>query len=114
MNKYFKAIMIALPLLMTSAPSFGQSNDWQRRVAAMVASKQIYPRLAQMRGQEGTVRVKISISAAGTIDNVEVLSPSGSAVLNKEAVDVARRAGPYPPPPGGAANVVLPLTWRLL
>lgn len=114
MNRNFKIIAFASTLLFTVTPSFGQSTEWNRRVSGMVAAKQFYPRVAQMRGQQGTARVKVSINAAGAVDNVELLSSSGSPLLDREAVDLARRAGPYPAPPGGAASVVLPLTWKLL
>lgn len=114
MNRHMKMIAFAPALFMTVTPSFGQSGDWHRRVARIVASKQVYPRVAQMRGQQGAARVRVSIDASGAVANVELLSRTGSAVLDREAVELPRRAGPFPPPPGGATSLTLPLVWKLL
>lgn len=114
MNKLLSIAAAASVLAMTAAPAFAQSVEWQRKVATIVASKQVYPRVAQMRGIEGTARVKVSVDAGGGVANVELVVPSGETVLDKEAVELPRRVGALPPPPGGPTSVVLPLTWKLL
>ncbi len=101
-------------LAVTSTAVFAQAADWQRQVARIIASKQTYPRSAQMRGEEGTARVKIFVSAGGAIERAELVAPSGSATLDKEALSMPTRAGSVPPPPGGATALVVPLTWKLL
>lgn len=101
-------------LAVTSTAAFAQAADWQRQVARIIASKQTYPRSAQMRGEEGTVRVKIFVSAGGAIERAELVAPSGSATLDKEALSMPTRAGSVPPPPGGATALIVPLTWKLL
>lgn len=101
-------------LAMTSTAAFAQAADWQRQVARIIASKQTYPRSAQMRGEEGTARVKVYVGAGGAIERAELVAPSGSATLDKEALSMPTRAGSVPPPPGGATALILPLTWKLL
>lgn len=101
-------------LAMTTSATFAQSADWQRQVARIIASKQTYPRSAQMRGEEGTAKVKIFVGAGGAIERTELIAPSGSSVLDKEALAMPTRAGAVPPPPGGATAVVVPVTWKLL
>lgn len=101
-------------LAMTTTTAFAQAADWQRQVARIIASKQTYPRSAQMRGEEGTARVKIYIGAGGAIERTELVAPSGSSTLDKEALSMATRAGSVPPPPGGATALIVPLTWKLL
>lgn len=101
-------------LSMTATASFAQSPEWQRQVARIIASKQTYPRSAQMRGEEGTARVKVYVGSGGAIERTELVAPSGSATLDKEALAMATRAGSVPPPPGGATSLVVPVTWKLL
>lgn len=105
---------LVVGMTMTTAPAFAQSADWQRNVAKLVASKQTYPRAAQMRGDEGTAKVKLTIAADGSVGNVELVAPSGSSVLDREALALPAKVGKFPAPAGGPATVVLPLTWKLM
>ena len=107
------AALVAGTTVMT-APAFAQSADWQRNIAKMVASKQTYPRAAQMRGDEGTAKVKLTVAADGSLANVELVAPSGSSVLDREALALPAKVGKFPAPAGGPASVVLPLTWKLM
>lgn len=110
-NKFM--IGVAATLAFT-APVFAQSPDWQRQVARVIAAKQTYPRTAQMRGEEGTARVKIYIAANGAVEKTELVGPSGSSTLDREALSLPGKVGNLPAPPGGATSVVLPFTWKLL
>lgn len=101
-------------LSMTITAAFAQSAEWQRQVSRIIASKQTYPRSAQMRGEEGTARVKVYVGSGGAIERTELVAPSGSATLDKEALAMPTRAGNVPPPPGGATALVVPVTWKLL
>src|SRR3546814_1408158 len=85
--------------LMVATPANAQSADWQRSVARLVAAKQTYPRAAQMRGDEGTAKVKVNVTADGSIGNVELVAPSGSSVLDREALALPAKVGKFPPPP---------------
>lgn len=109
-----KLMVVFAAASMMSAPALAQSPDWQRKVAQLVASKQTYPRTAQMRGEEGTAKVKVYVSASGAVEKAELVGPSGSATLDKEAIALVTKIGTLPAPPGGPAAVVLPLTWKLL
>lgn len=101
-------------LTFGTAPALAQSADWVRSVARAIAAKQTYPRSAQMRGEEGTAKVKVFISASGAVERAELVSPSGSSALDKEAVSLPERTGQVPPPPGGATTIIVPITWKLL
>ena len=101
-------------LALSPTLAVAQSADWIKSVARTIAAKQTYPRSAQMRGEEGTAKVKIYISASGAIERTELVSPSGSSTLDKEAIALPARAGQVPPPPGGATTVTVPITWKLL
>lgn len=113
--KVIEKIALGLTALsMTMTTAFAQSADWNRQVSRIIASKQTYPRSAQMRGEEGTARVKVYVGSSGAIERTELVAPSGSATLDKEALAMPTRAGSVPPPPGGATALVVPVTWKLL
>ena len=54
-----------------------------------------YPPRAAERGEEGVCLLKITIARDGTVKHVEILDPSGSPLLDNEALAAVRRAGPY-------------------
>jgi len=99
---------------LSVAPVQAQSADWIKQVARAIAAKQTYPRTAQMRGEEGTARVKVYIGASGSVERTELVGPSGSSTLDREALALPARAGVLPAPPGGATTVTVPITWKLL
>jgi protein TonB len=91
-----------------------QSADWIRQVTRTIAAKQTYPKAAQVRGEEGTAKVKIYVAASGAVERAELVVPSGSTSLDREALALPSRTGSVPPPPGGATTVTVPITWKLL
>ncbi|AIT78874.1 energy transducer TonB [Novosphingobium pentaromativorans] len=111
-NIVLKAAAVASVLAMTAAPAM--ADDWLNTVKRSVASKQTYPRTAQMRGEEGTAKVKVYVSSSGKVERTELVATSGSSALDREAEAVFSRMGNLPAPPSGTSSVVLPLTWKLL
>lgn len=112
MKTIVKISAVLSVLALTASPSF--ADDWLTSVKRAVASKQSYPRTAQMRGEEGTAKVKVYISASGHIDKAELIDSSGSSSLDKEALAMMERVGNLPAPPAGTSSVVLPVTWKLI
>lgn len=104
----------AVAFAMSTAPVFAQSTDWLKQVAHLIAAKQTYPHMAQMRGEEGTAKVKIYVGADGSVQKTELVGPSGSSILDKEALALPQKVGALPPPPAGATSVTLPFTWKLI
>ncbi|MFM9937645.1 MAG: energy transducer TonB [Novosphingobium sp.] len=97
-----------------ATPAYAQSADWIKQVTRTIASKQTYPKAAQARGEEGTAKVKISVAASGLVERAELIAPSGSTTLDREALALPSRTGSVPPPPGGATTITVPITWKLL
>ncbi|WP_306051218.1 TonB family protein [Oceaniradius stylonematis] len=64
-------------------------------------------------GGRGTVRVRFSIGGSGGLAGVSVAASSGSAAVDRAAVDHIRRAAPFPaPPPGAQRRFVIPIEIR--
>ncbi len=61
-----------------------------------------YPPRSAQAGEEGDVRVRLLISRDGSILDAVIVTKSGFINLDKEAKDVFRRIGKFPPVP---ANV---------
>lgn len=76
-----------------------------------------YPKRAQERGQEGSVRLNVTIDAKGKVKDVTTVQESRYASLNREAVDAVERAGPYPSTPAqlnmNEYTFSVPITFRL-
>ena len=78
---------------------------------------QKYPPPAQRRGWEGTAEVLLQISAEGKVISITLGKSSGRDILDKEALDMVRRASPLPQAPpdlrGRALVVSVPIVFKL-
>ena len=84
----------------------------QRRISGLLS----YPRLARENGIEGTAVVRFTVDSAGSVTKAEIVTSSGSKLLDAEAVRVVRRAAPFPPPAkadAGRNDFSIPVTFTL-
>lgn len=65
---------------------------------ARLAENQSYPEAARRRGAEGTVRLALSIGPSGELLGARVAQGSGSALLDRAALDLARASFPVENP----------------
>jgi len=75
-----------------------------------------YPPLARRRAWQGTVVLEIAISATGVVETVAVRTTSGYAILDREAMRVARQWRYEPGTRSGcatAATLLQPVEFRL-
>lgn len=76
-----------------------------------------YPRRAQERGQEGSVRLNVTIDSRGKIMDVTTVQESRHATLNREALEAVERAAPFPSAPSQLKidkyQFSIPITFRL-
>ena len=75
-----------------------------------------YPKGARQRGEQGDVVLEIRVNAAGIVDRVDIVSPSGFPELDEAAVRAARAARFTPAKSGGSAvasTARLTLTFKL-
>ena len=75
-----------------------------------------YPKGARQRGEQGEVILEIRVNAAGIVDRVDIVSPSGFPELDEAAVRAARAARFTPAKSGGSAvasTARLTLTFKL-
>ena len=112
-----KVRLIAATALISAGIAFAPpayASGWEQQVSKLVLTNQKYPRSAQVRGEEGKATVKVAIDGAGAITGVELVSSSGSSILDKEATKLFESLGSLPTPPDAAPrNIVFPLVWSL-
>jgi protein TonB len=71
--------------------------DWKSQISMRIQSE----KPDGIQGQSGTAVVAFSVSASGSIRGVRLVRSSGSAVLDRAAIETVRRANPVPPAPPG-------------
>jgi len=100
--------------LAAAGPAHAADPGWQRKVAQLIGANYTYPRSAQLRGEQGSAKVRIAFSGAGKVLSVDLVQSSGSAILDREAVRIPMKVSSYPAPPtGSTTNIVFPITWRI-
>jgi protein TonB len=76
-----------------------------------------YPRAARLRRQEGIPRIALTLDRSGRLLDLELKEASGHDLLDQAALDMARRAAPFPPPqlpPGSEkATFIVPVRFHL-
>jgi periplasmic protein TonB len=87
-----------------SAPAFTAESLLARQFYVKEAIKMInktvrYPASAQQKGQEGSVRVTVTLDRQGNIINIVASEPGKYQVLTKEAMAAIKRAAPFQPLP---------------
>ena len=105
-----------------SAPIAEQPSEAmlaQYRLAVIEAARHYkrYPRVALDNNWQGKAEVHMAIGADGTIAALSVRSSSGHEILDREALDMIRRAKPLTPIPatlrGTAFTVDIPVVFSL-
>jgi protein TonB len=79
-------------------------RKWQMTVNTRLNQFKRYPSQARVRGQEGTVTIAFVLDSDGHVVSSKIVRSSGSAILDKETLDLISRAQPYPVPPNGAGG----------
>ena len=92
-------------------------GDYGSLLAREFAKHKQYPRIAQMRGWQGTVRVKLEVDANGIVISSSVSESSGFEALDKQALEMANKVTPLPPRPEALRHrpfaITVPVLFRL-
>jgi len=83
-------------------------------VAAHLARHKQYPAAARSAGTQGSGTISFTIDGSGRVTSASVVRGTGAAILDQELAAMARRASPFPPPPGGRSmNFTVPIGFHL-
>jgi TonB family protein len=82
-------------------------------VQSRMASALVYPEAARLRGASGTVRVSLTVDERGNLLSASVSSSSGSSILDRAALDLARSVFPLANPAGSRLEMEIAVAYRL-
>ena len=71
--------------------------DWQQRLETV--GNHYYPQASVRYGIYGSLRMLVVIQQDGSLEDIQILSSSGYAVLDEAAITIVRMAAPYSPFP---------------
>ena len=69
-----------------------------------IAKHKQYPRIAQTRGWEGDVLLDLKLDGNGKVLSATIRQGSGYEALDKQALEMVRKASPFPAPPEALRN----------
>jgi protein TonB len=107
-----KTVNAPSPEKVTSA-----TNDYSSLLAAAIAKYKQYPKIAQMRGWQGLIIIELQLNPQGGVIYSQIKKSSGYDVLDQEALEMIKRASPFPQPPEALRNknftVLVPISFKL-
>ncbi|MEX2128034.1 MAG: TonB family protein [Xanthobacteraceae bacterium] len=74
-------------------------SSYQAQVLAHLSRHRVYPPEARDRGATGVARVRFALTRDGRVMSASLVGGSGERVLDEAALDMVRRASPFPPFP---------------
>jgi len=80
---------------------------YEMALASQIERQRYYPKMARVRGQEGQTIIRLMIDSSGRVVQVKLETSSGVEILDEAAVDIVRRAQPFPPPPDEYRRVLM-------
>jgi TonB family protein len=91
---------------------------WKSQVVALLEQNKHYPEQARSNREQGVAQIFFSLDRQGRVLESRVVRSSGSRVLDAEALELLRRAQPFPPPPkelkGDHVDLTVPIRFNLL
>jgi periplasmic protein TonB len=82
-----------------------------------IAKHKQYPKIAQMRGWQGEVLLDLKLDSNGNVLSATVKESSNYEALDNQALEMARKAAPFPAPPealkGRSFNITVPVSFKL-
>ena len=92
-------------------------NQYSSTLSRAIAKHKSYPKIAQMRGWQGDCVLDLKLDGNGNVLSASVKESSGHEVLDNQALEMARKAAPFPAPPevlrDRSFNLTVPVSFKL-
>ncbi|WP_020167645.1 MULTISPECIES: energy transducer TonB [Methylotenera] len=92
-------------------------GEYGNLLGRAIAKHKQYPRIAQTRGWEGEVLLDLKLDGNGKVLSVSIKQGSGYDALDKQALEMVRKASPFPAPPetlrNRTFNITVPVSFKL-
>jgi protein TonB len=82
------------------------ASAYRAKVAAQLKRKRFYPSAARRDRLTGSATVSFTLNASGRVTAARVVRSSGKRILDEAAIEMVRRASPYPPIPPGLGSTI--------
>lgn len=82
------------------------ASAYRAKVAAQLKRKRFYPNAARRDRLTGSATVSFTLNASGRVTAARVVRSSGKRILDEAAIEMVRRASPYPPIPPGLGSTI--------
>ena len=111
------AISLPAPAPVEAVATAQLLAGYGKKISDVLARYKEYPHIAQMRGWEGSVTMRLRVAPSGRLVDAELYASSGYEVLDRQAIAMATRVAQLPVPPqgltGGEVAVLVPVVFRL-
>jgi protein TonB len=110
------------PAPATTAPQISKGDkatvppSWTRQVVGLLERNKRYPSAARVRKEQGIVQLAFSLDRAGHVTATRIVKSSGSPALDKEVLELVKRAEPFPPLPpnvGEPLDLTVPIRFNI-
>ena len=92
-------------------------GEYGGQLGRAIAKHKAYPKIAQMRGWEGEVMLDLKIDGSGNVLSAKVKDSSGHDALDNQALEMVKKASPFPAPPSALRsrtfNITVPVSFKL-
>jgi protein TonB len=106
----------ALPVDGAEIAASRARASYEQVLAAWLERHKYYPAVARRRGLEGKGMLRIRIDRRGQVQTRAMEQPIGTRLLDEAAIELVRRAEPFPPMPEGLGGdhfeFVVPIEYR--
>lgn len=82
------------------------ASAYRAEVAARLAKKRFYPNAARRDRLTGRATVSFTLNASGRVTAARIVRSAGARILDEAALEMVRRAAPYPPIPSGLGATI--------
>jgi len=111
------AVASAAKEAAASGPSRELLESYGRQISQALGRYKEYPPIAQLRGWQGSVMMRLRVAPSGRVIDAQLYASSGHEVLDRQALAMAGRTEQLPVPPdglrGGEIDVLVPIAFRL-
>ena len=92
-------------------------NQYGNTLGRAIAKHKSYPKIAQMRGWQGECLLDLKLDGTGNVISASIKESSGHESLDNQALEMVRKASPFPEPPealrGRSFNITVPVSFKL-
>lgn len=92
-------------------------GDYGNLLGRAIAKHKAYPKIAVMRGWQGDAMLELKIDRDGNVLSAKVRDSSGYEALDKQALEMVKKASPFPKPPMALSNnsftITVPVSFKL-